>query len=81
MNKTPGNDDARLNNDNIYWYEPHFTPSIPTTMYFIILSKKLLSKTPMELRYIERSVFLNEVKNPKTWNIELISQERMNDPI
>ena len=46
-----------------------------------ILSKQMLNKTPTELRYIERSVFVKEVTNQKLWNFELGSQESMNVPI
>ena len=34
-----------------------------------ILSKKILTKTPTELRYIERSVFVKEVENPNQLNL------------
>ena len=46
-----------------------------------IKSKRILNKTPTELRYIERSVFMKEVNNQNLWNFELRSQENMNVPI
>ena len=46
--------------DHFHWYVPHYTPSIQQQS---ILSKQILSKTPTELRYVERSVFTKEVKN------------------
>ena len=46
-----------------------------------IVSKQTLNKTPTELRYVERSVFLREVNNQNLWNFELGSQENMNVPI
>ena len=46
-----------------------------------ILSKQSLNKTPTELRYVERSVFMKEVNNQSLWNFELGSQENMNVPI
>ena len=45
------------------------------------MSKQILSKTPTELRYIERYVFLKEVKTQNHWNFELGSQKSMNVPI
>ena len=40
-----------------------------------------MSKTPTELRYVERSVSMKEVNNQKIWKFELGSQENMNVPI
>ena len=60
LDKAAGIADARITIDHIHWYVPHFTPSIQQQG---ILSKKILSKTPTELRYFERSVFMKEVNN------------------
>ena len=38
-------------------------------------------KTPTQLRYIERSVFMKEVNNQNLWNFELGSHENLNVPI
>ena len=46
-----------------------------------VMSKQILNKTPTELRYVERSVFMREVNNQNVWNFELGSQENMNVPI
>ena len=46
-----------------------------------IMSKQILNKTPTELGYVERSVFMKEVNNQNLWNFELGSQENMNVPI
>ena len=70
--------DARIKNDQIRWYVPFYTPSIQQQS---ILSKQILSKTPTELRYIERSVFMKEVNIRNLKNFELRSQENMNVPI
>ena len=45
---------ARIEIDQIHWYVPHYTPSIQQQG---ILSRKFLSKTPTELRFVERSVY------------------------
>ena len=70
--------DARIRIDHIHWYIPHYTPSIQQQS---TLSKQILSKTPTELRYVERSVFLKEVNNQNIRNFELGSHENMNVPI
>ena len=66
---------ADIKIDNIRWYVPNYTPSIPQQS---ILSEQILSKTPTKLRYIEQSVFMKEVINQNQWNFELSSQESMN---
>ena len=53
-------------------YVPQYTPSIQVT---------ILGKTPTKLRYVERYVFLKEVKNQNLLNFELGSQERMIVPV
>ena len=45
------------------------------------MSKQILSETPTELRYVERSVFMKQVINQNLWNFELGSEENMNVPI
>ena len=54
VDKADGIADARIRIDHIHWYVPHYTPSIQQQS---TLSKQILSKTPTELRYVERSVF------------------------
>ena len=51
VDEVRGTDDARIKNDHIHWYVPHFTSSIQQQGF---LSKQFLSKTPTDLRYIER---------------------------
>ena len=78
VNKAGGIADARIRIDHIHWYVPHYTPSIQQQS---LLSKQILSKTPTELRYVERSVFMKEVTSQNLWNFELGSHENMNMPI
>ena len=75
IDKANGIADARIKIDHIHWYVPHYTPSITQQG---IMSKQILNKTPTELRYIERSVFMKQVNNQNVWNFELGSQENMN---
>ena len=78
IDKAGGIADARIRIDHTHWYVPHYTPSIQQQS---TLSKQILSKTPTELRYVERSVFMKEVNNQNVWNFELGSNENMNTPI
>ena len=77
-NKSNAIADATIKIDHIHWYVPHYTPSIQQQS---TLSKQILSKTPTQLKYVERSVFLKEVNNQNLWNFELGSHENMNVPI
>ena len=63
---------ARNNIDHFYWYVPQCFPSIQQQG---LLSKQIISKTPTELKYNERSFFKKEMKNRNLWNFELGSQE------
>ena len=78
IDKAGGIADARIRIDHIHWYVPHYTPSIQQQS---TLFKQILSKTPTQLRYVERSVFMKEVNNQNLWNFELGSHENMNVPI
>ena len=62
----------------IEWYVPHYISSI---LQQAILSKQILSKTPTELQYAERTVFMKEVNTHKFWTFDLGTQEGINVPI
>ena len=78
IDKVEGIAHARIEIDHSHWYVPHYTPSMSQQG---IMSKQILNKTPTELSYVERSVFMKEVNNQKLWNFEMGSQENMNVPI
>ena len=78
IDKAGGVADTKIKIDHIHWYVPHYTPSMSQQG---IMSKQILNKTPTELRYVERSVFMRQVSNRNVWNFELGSQENMNFPI
>ena len=69
--------DARIVIDHIHWYIIHCKSSIQQQG---ILSKRIFSKTPTEHRYVERSVFMKEVKNKNLWNSVPGNHESMNNP-
>ena len=56
----------------IEWFVPHYTPSVPQQTK---LSKQILSKTPLEVRYIESSVFMKEVNTQNPWTFKMRTQE------
>ena len=78
IDKVAGIADARIKIDHIHWYVPHYTLSMSQQA---IMSKQILNKTPTEVRYVERSVFMKEVNNQNLCNFELGSQENMNVPM
>ena len=78
IDKAGGPADARIKTDYIHWYVLHYIPSMQQQS---IISQESLNKTPTELRYVERSVFVKEMNNQNVWNFELGSQENMNVPI
>ena len=82
-------DNAVLNKDNavnnaknkinaLEWYFPHYIPSLDdyTKMHI-----QLKNKTPTNLHYPERSVFMKEVDTQNFWTFELGTQESINVPI
>ena len=73
--KPAGIADARIKIDLYHWYVPHYIPSMSQQG---IMSNQTFNKTPTELGYLERSVFMKEVNNQNLWNFELGSQENMN---
>ena len=62
----------------IEWYVPHYTPSISQ---HATLSEHILSRTPTELQYVERTVFMKEVKTQNFWTFDLGTQEGINSPV
>ena len=57
------------------------TPLYSSHSTLNILSKQILSKTPTEFQYEERSVLLKEVNTQNLWSFELGTQEGINFPI
>ena len=78
IDKVAGIAEARIKIDYIHWYVPQCISSMQQQGS---LSKQFLSNTPTELRYVERSVFLKEVKNQSLRNFEVGSKENMNVPV
>ena len=68
---------GRIKIKAIEWYVPHYTPSLQQQS---ILSKQIINKTPAEIIYPERSVFMKEVNTQNFWTFELGTQEGINIP-
>ena len=88
LTMTRNNDNVVLNKGNainigkikinaIEWYVPHYTPSIQQQS---ILSKQIINRTPTEINYPEKSVFMKEVNTQNFWVFELGTQEGINIP-
>ena len=89
LTKTRNVDNSVLNKANatifgktkiisIELFVPHYTPSIPQQAR---LSKQILSRTPTELQYVERSVFMKGVNTQNFWIFELGTKAGLNFPI
>ena len=77
LNKANATKNAKTKINAIEWYVPHYTPSMQQQS---ILSKQIINKTPTEIKYPERSVFMKEVNTQNFWTFELGTQEGINIP-
>ena len=77
LNKGNAINNGKIKINAIEWYVPHYTPSMQQQA---ILSKQILNKTPTEIKYPERSVFMKEVNTQNFWTFELGTQEGINIP-
>ena len=77
MNKGNAINNAKIKINAIEWYVPHYTPSMQQQS---ILSKQIINKTPTQIQYPERSVFMKEVNTQKFWSFKLGAQESINIP-
>ena len=59
LNKANGINNGKIKINAIEWYVPHYTPSMQQQS---ILSKQILNKSPTQIQFPERSVFMKEVK-------------------
>ena len=77
LNKGNAINNAKIKIIAIEWYVAHFTPSMQQQS---ILSKQIINKTPTQIQYPERSVFMKEVNTQSFWSFELGAQEGINIP-
>ena len=77
LNKANGINFGKIRINALEWYVPHYTPSIQKQN---ILSKQIFNKTPTQIQYPERFVFMKEVNTQNFWTFELGTQEGINMP-
>ena len=77
LNKVNAINNAIIKIKTLEWYVPCFTPSMQQQS---ILSKQIINKTPTQIQYPERSVFMKEVNSQNCWTFELGTQEGINIP-
>ena len=78
LNKGNAISDAKIKFKSCEWLVPQYTPSLKQQT---ILMNQIVSNVPTELHYVERSVYMQEVKNRKLWQFHLGTEEGLNMPI
>ena len=78
LNKNNATANAKIKINGIEWYVPHYEPSLEE---YTKLQTQIKNKTPTNLHYPERSVFMKEVNTQNFWTFELGTQEGVNVPI
>ena len=77
LNRGNAINNAKIKINAIEWYVPHYTPSMQQQS---VLSKQIINKTPTQIQYPERSVFMKEVNTQNFWTFELGTQDGINIP-
>ena len=77
-NKTATTNNAKVKNNSLDWYVPHYSPNLEEYNKFLHQIKK---NTPTLLHCPERSVFMEEVKTQNLSTFELGTQEDINVPL
>ena len=78
LNEANATNNAKIKINSLEWYVPHYTPSLGA---YNKLMNQIKQKSPTNLHYPERSVFMKEVNTQKFWTFELGTQEGINIPI
>ena len=78
LNKNDATNNAKIKINGIEWYVPHYEPSLEE---YSKLQIRIKIKTPTNIHYPERSVFMKEVNTQNFWTFELGTQEGVNVPI
>ena len=77
LNKGNAINNGKIKINAIELYVGHNTPFMQQQS---ILSKQIINKTPTQIQYPERSVFMKEVNTQNFWTFELGTQEGINIP-
>ena len=78
LNKANTINNAKVKISSLEWYVPHYNPSLEE---YNKLQVQIKQKTPTNIQYPERSVFMKEVNAQNFWTFELGAQENVNVPI
>ena len=78
LNKSNAISNAKIEINSVDWYVKNYTQSIEEQR---ILMTQIVNKTPTDLEYVERSVFMKEVNSQNLLVFELGTQEDVNVPI
>ena len=78
LNKGNAINDAKIKISSIEWLFQHYTRSVKQQT---IIMNQIVNKEPTELHYVERSVFMQKVKNQKVWQFQIGVQEGISIPI
>ena len=78
LNKANATNNAKNKFDSLDWYVARYTPSLQEHNK---LMNQIKNKTPTNLHYPERSVFMKEVNTQNLWTFQLGTQEGINVPI
>ena len=78
LNKDNAVNNAKIKINALEWYFPHYTASLDE---YTKLQTQIKNKTPTNLHYPQRSVFMKEVNTQNFWTFELGTQEGVNVPM
>ena len=72
LNKGDATNDAKIKINSIEWLVSQYIPGVKEQ---IIIMDQIVKKIPMDVHYVERSVFMQEVKTQKVWQFHLGTEE------
>ena len=78
LNKANTTNNGKIKINSLDWYVPHYTPSLEK---YDKLINQIMKKTPTNLHYPARNVFMKEVNAQNLWTFESGTQEGNNVPI
>ena len=78
LNKAAATNIAKVKNNSLDWYIPHYSPTLEE---YNKLMQQIKKSTLTLLHYPEMSVFMKEVNTQNLWTFELGTQEGINVPI
>ena len=68
LNKDIATNNAKIKFNGLEWYLPHYVPSLEQ---YNNLVNRIAKRTPTDLHYPEKSIFMKEVMTQNFWTFEL----------